>query len=253
MPGNEKKGQRPRCDEASNSSSNTVRYMLSPNSSHHGSWEDPDVWIYKLSLLLRRNTSSWEGGAGSNCWGFGNCWDPDFGVCMSGLTGMTTRGCAELGVGKTSPGCWAGSTGSCLAGSLGCLAGGAGSCLADAESGVGSASLGCLAGGAGSCLADAESGVSASGAGSSRIYLYGISGSTGILANSYSYSATSSEVFPRFLILYYLLYTGLYPFYFIRYLVVILRPLEKVRLFSKRSILYDLRVRVSPSIKILLG
>ena len=61
--------------------------------------------------------------------------------------------------------------------------------------------------------------LSGSGDDSRRDY---VSGSTGILANSYLYSATSSEVFPNFLILYYLLYIKLYPFYFIRYLIVIL-------------------------------
>ena len=144
---------------------------------------------------------------------------------LVGIDGMTTRGYAESGVGSAS---------------LGCL-----SCLANAES-----SLGCLAGGARSCLADSI-GVLASSAGSSGMCLCGISRSAGILANSYSYSAISSEVFPRFLILYYLSYTGPYPFHFIRYSVAIPRPLKKVRLFSRRSILYNLRVGVSPSIKTL--
>ena len=76
---------------------------------------------------------------------------------------------------------------------------------------------------------------------------------TNILVNSSLYSAISSEVFPNFLILYYLSCTGLYPFYFTRYSVAILRPLGNILLFSRRSISYDFSVRVSPSTKTLLG
>ena len=169
------------------------------------------------------------------------------------MTRITTRGYTELGVGRTSLGYLVGSIGSYLIRIT---------TFGYAELGVGSTDLGRLAGragGAGSSrgigVSDSSGGigVSDSSGGMGVSDSAGAARSTSILANFYSYSVTSSEVFPRFLILYYLLYTGLYPFYFIRYLVIILRPLEKVRLFSRYSILYDLRVRVSPSIKILLG
>ena len=75
---------------------------------------------------------------------------------------------------------------------------------------------------------------------------------TNILVNSFLYLTISFEVFSNFLILYYLSYIGLYPFYFTRYSIAILRSLENILLFSRRLILYDFSVRVSSSIKILL-
>ena len=154
---------------------------------------------------------------------------------MSGLTGMTTRGYAESGVGRTSLGCLAGSTGSCLIGmtTFGC-----------SESVVGSTNLGYLAGGAGGTGSSRGIGVSEP-AGASR--------STSIPANSSSYSAISSDTFPNFLTLYHLSHSGPYPFHLTRYSVIILRPLGKVLLFRRRLISYDFRVRVLPSTKILSG
>ena len=59
-------------------------------------------------------------------------------------------------------------------------------------------------------------------------------------------------MFSNFLILYYLLYIKLYSFYFIEYLIIILRPFRNILLFNRYLILYNLRVEVLSSTKILL-
>ena len=194
---------------------------------------------------------------------------------------MTTRGCAELGVGSAIRRCvfascesdvrsrwydlpvcrssWAGAGSIRRRGaevsSVACMRRTGMTTRSYAKSGVGSASL--------DVGSDVRLDVGASGSigrrcvgsrsgGSGNRLRRGGPGNIGIPVNSSLYLAIKSKVFSSCLILYHLSHSGLYPFYLTRYSIDILRPVRNVRLFSRRSILKDFKVGVSPSIKILL-